>query len=82
MIRNFLESCDYEQGYSKALTDVRNFFEKHSAAMKYHKLYNQKSIEALLLALQQNREMFMEFGEDLELSFKKEGNTITFYKTT
>lgn len=81
MIRNFLESCDYEQGYSKALIDVRNFFEKHSASMKYNKLYNQKSIEALLLALQQNRNDFMELGEDLELSFKKEGSKITFYKS-
>lgn len=53
---------DYNRGYTKALLDVKNFFEEHSEAMKYNKLYSHKGISAVLSALIQNHEELRETG--------------------
>ena len=79
MIRNFFQSCDYENGYSKAIQDVKNFFNQHSASLKYNKMFNSKDIISLLSFLEKERDAFMKYGEDLEVSFKREGKKITFF---
>ena len=66
MIRNFLQSCDYENGYTKALIDVLNWFERHSDCLRYTKMYNKIGVEAMLRGMLNNREMFMDFGEMTE----------------
>ena len=78
MIRNFFESCDYEHGYSKALSDVKNFIISHSNLMKYERMFNAKDIMALLSFLEQNRDEFMKWGEHLELRYKREGKKLSF----
>lgn len=81
MIRNFFEACDYENGYSKAIQDIKNFFNKHSVSLKYNKLFNSKDILSLLSFLEKERDAFMKYGEDLEVSFKRNGKQIEFYLT-
>ena len=79
MIQNFFQSCDYENGYSKAITDIKNFFENHSSSMKMWKLYNSKDILSLLTFIEKERHIFRENGGDIELGFKKEGKNTIFF---
>lgn len=73
-------SGDYNRGYTKALIDVQNFFESHSEAMKYNKLYSHKGISAILSALIQNREELGETGEIDDLIVKKDKKNIIIRK--
>ena len=61
----------YEGGYTKALIDVVNWFENHSIAMRYNKLYNRQCVEKLLNALLENRAELRETG-DVNLVWSKE----------
>lgn len=58
MIKNFLESCDYENGYTQALVDVQNWIDRHSTALKSNKLFNHKGIHNLLAAMYKYRDVF------------------------
>lgn len=73
-------SGDYNRGYTKALIDVQNFFESHSEAMKYNKLYSCKGISAVLSALIQNHEEFRETGTVDDLIVKKDKKNIIIRK--
>lgn len=53
----------YTGGYLKALLDMRNFFETHSEALKFNRLYNQKGVMQLLDALIYNRGELMATGD-------------------
>lgn len=77
MIQNFLLSTYYENGYQQALNDVKNWFERHSVALKYCRMYNQKNIGMLLSEISRAADVFREYGEDTEFSFEHEGNKIT-----
>ena len=63
MIQNFLQACDYENGYTKALLDVRNWFERNSDFLRLAKMYNKKGINVLLKGMLDNRTTFMDMGE-------------------
>ena len=56
----------YIGGYSKALLDVKNWFEDHSEILKFNRLYNEKGIRNILWALLENRAELRETG-DVEL---------------
>lgn len=77
MIQNVLAACDYENGYIKALNDVKNWIEKHSIAMKYCRMYNQKNIEMLLNAICKGAYVFQQYGEDTEMTFEHKKNVVT-----
>lgn len=61
----------YENGYTKALLDVVNWFKNHSESLKNHKLYKRECIEKLLDALLENRAELRETG-DVTLNWNKE----------
>ena len=77
MIQNFLQASAYESGYAQALLDVKNWFERHSIALKCCKMYNQKNIEMLLSEISKNAYVFQQFGDDTKISFEYEKNRIT-----
>lgn len=77
MIQNFLRASDYESGYAKALLDVKNWFERHSTALKFFRMYNQKNIEMLLLEISKNADTFQKFGDDTEIFFEYEKKKMT-----
>ena len=77
MIQNFLQASAYESGYAQALLDVKNWFERHSIALKCCKMYNQKNIEMLLSEISKNAYVFQQFGDDTKIFFEYEKNRIT-----
>ena len=76
MIRNFLQERDFEHGYAKAIIDITNYIEHHSETLKTNKLMNRKGILLLLKAMYENRETFLEVGEDINFILTKEGKII------
>lgn len=72
MIKNFLQSCDYENGYRKALEDVKAWFSSHSVALGHYRMYNRKGVEKILSELSAKWESFIEEGEDMEIIVRKE----------
>lgn len=76
MLCKFLQSCDYENGYLHALSDVKNWFERHSISLKTSRMYNQKNIEMLLNTISKNAVIFQKYGEDTEMYFKHEKNKV------
>ena len=76
MIRNFFQECDYENGYLKAISDIKNWFWKHSSSLKYYKGYNEKSITAILSAMEKNSDTMMRFAEDTEFIIYKDNKNI------
>ena len=77
MIQNFLQASAYESGYAKALLDVKNWFERHSTALKCCRMYNQKNIEMLLSEISKNADTFQKFGDDTEIFFEYEKKKMT-----
>lgn len=77
MIANFLLSQSYRNGYQQALTDIKNWFERHSIALTHVKAYNKKNIEMLLNAMAKNTDVFQKYGDDTEIYFEHEKNKIT-----
>ena len=59
------------------MTDVKNWFDHHSTALKVLHMYNQKNIEMLLNTISRNARIFMKYGEDTEMYFNYEKNKIT-----
>lgn len=63
----------YNQGYTKALLDVRDFFEYHSDALKYERCYNSKMIPIVLNGLIDARhEMIKVGGAHLSMKLSKD----------
>ena len=58
----------YNQGYSRALLDVKNWIEKHSISLKQNKMFNEKGIIALLKAMGDNEETFEKYGDETEFT--------------
>lgn len=77
MIQNFLQASAYESCYAQALLDVKNWFERHSIALKLCRMYNQKNIEMLLSEISKNADTFQKFGDDTEIYFEYEKKRIT-----
>jgi len=76
MIKNFLESCDYENGYKKAVSDIRNYFQSHSESLKFHRMFSCKGIMKLLAAMEKNSDAMMQSGEDVSFKITKENKII------
>lgn len=53
----------YEHGYHKALMDVCDWFERHSADLKYNKAYTGKRMPIILKALRDGHEKLMQYGD-------------------
>ena len=77
MIQNFLQASAYESGYTQALLDVKNWFERHSIALKCCKMYNQKNIKMLLSEISKNAHVFQQSGDDTEIYFEYEKKKVT-----
>ena len=77
MIRSFIRETVYRQGYDRALLDVKEWFERHSAALKGLRMYNQKNIGMLLSEISKNADTFQKFGDDTEIFFEYEKKKIT-----
>ena len=77
MIQNFLQASAYESGYAQALLDVKNWFERHSIALKWCRMDNQKNIEMLLSEISKNADTFQKFGDDTEIFFEYEKKKVT-----
>lgn len=65
------------EGYSQALLDVKNWFERHSTALKCCRMYNQKNIGMLLSEISKNADTFQKFGDDTEIFFEYEKKKVT-----
>lgn len=65
----------FNGGYTKALVDVLNWFEGHSEDLKYHKMFNCKSVIAILKALVEHREELRTTG-DAKLKFNRETKNV------
>jgi hypothetical protein len=70
MIQNFFLSTYYDKGYSQALLDVKNWFERHSITLGWLRMYNRKYVEMVLNAISKNPEAFQKEGDDTELRFE------------
>lgn len=70
MICSYTESQICRDGYQKALLDVKDWFERHSWALKTLRMYNKKSVEMLLNAICKGADTFMEFGDDTAVCFE------------
>jgi hypothetical protein len=81
MYDNFILDTIFKQGYDKALLDVKNYFERHSIAMKQNKMYNQKGINALLQAMLDNIEIMREEGEFIEFTKTIDGKVVLSKKS-
>jgi hypothetical protein len=68
---------DFNRGYTKALIDIKNFFDSHSDALKLYRMYNCKGITALLSFIQDNREELRETGTIENIIVSKDKNKIT-----
>lgn len=58
---------DYEQGYFKALVDVKNYFDSHSDTLKHLRMYNSKKIPLLLDAFIRYHEKMIKVGDAIDL---------------
>lgn len=76
MIKPLQDNFLYRQGYIKALLDVKNYFDKHSDALKYNKMYNSKKIPLLLQAFVENADEMIMWGEDIELMLSNDGKSV------
>lgn len=79
MRANFLVECNYSHGYQKCLTDIKNWFERHSETLKCHRLLNNQGINALLSAMENNEKLMEKYGEDTEFRFSVEGKKLKIY---
>ena len=65
------------EGYFQALLDVKNWFERHSKALKIFRMYNLKNIGMLLSEISKNADTFQKFGDDTEIYFEYEKKKVT-----
>ena len=64
---------NFYSGYTKALLDVKEYFEFHSESLKHNKAYNSKVIPVLIDSLIENRDEMMRIGgRNLELIITKD----------
>lgn len=71
---------DYIRGYTKALLDVKSFFENYTDVLKVYKLFNESGIIALLEFIVNNREELRECGDISEIFVNKSGKRIKIIK--
>lgn len=70
----------YIRGYTKALLDVKAFFENYSDNLKYNKLFNESGIMALLEFLVNNRDELREYGDISSIIVDKSGKRVKIIK--
>lgn len=77
--KNFVALTKYSNGYTQALHDIVEWFESHSDKLSYFRMFNKKSIMALLKAIEQNHEIFEEYGRCVDFKIShQDKNIITF----
>ena len=77
MIVDWKKETVRREGYFQALLDVKNWFERHSTALKIVRMYNQKNIEMLLSEISKNADAFQKYGDDTEIFFEYEKGKVT-----
>lgn len=77
MIVDWKKETVRHEGYFQALLDVKNWFERHSTALKNLRMYNQRNIEMLLSEISKNADTFQKFGDDTEIFFEFEKKKVT-----
>ena len=77
MIVDWKKETARHEGYFQALLDVKNWFERHSAALKILRMYSRKNIGMLLSEISKNAETFQKFGDDTEINFEYEKGKVT-----
>ena len=80
MIENFMKSVDYENGYKKALSDVKNYIQKHSDTMKLNKLTNCKGFIKLLSAMAKYWNEMLTHGENASFVLTNEKEILPVWK--
>lgn len=80
MMQGFLFSSAYEDGYSQAISDVREFLNRHSVSMRWNRMYNARNIHALLSFLESHRLDLLMRGPDWEIGFRQKGKGLEFYE--
>lgn len=71
----------YQGGYTKALLDVRDFFEYHNNTLKHNRMYNSKMIFIVLNGLINARHKMMEIGgRDLTMRLSKDRKELSLYE--
>lgn len=71
-----IETARHE-GYFQALLDVKNWFERHSTALKVFRMYSRKNIGMLLSEISKNADTFQKYGDDTEIFFEYEKGKVT-----
>ena len=77
MIVDWNKETARHEGYVQALLDVKNWFERHSKALKIFRMYNLKNIGMLLSEISKNADTFQKFGDDTEICFEYEKEKVT-----
>lgn len=67
----------YDRGYFKALLDINNWFEYHSADLKFTKAYTAKRVPVLLKAFVENSDYLKEYGEYTTMKVDKDWTKAT-----
>lgn len=70
----------YRQGYERALSDVKNWFERHTITMKNNKLNNEKGIRMIVNAFVENADTFRDYGENTEFILTEDKKKIILGK--
>ena len=69
-------NLDYNQGYFKALVDVKNYFDSHSDMLKHLRMYNSKKIPLLLDAFIRYHEKMIIVGDQIDLKLTADGKKV------
>lgn len=80
VVQDFLRSSAYENGYSQAISDVREFLNRHSISMRWNRMYNARDINALLSFLESHGPDLLMRGPDWEIGFRRKGKGLEFYE--
>ena len=66
----------YALGYRQAVSDIRQWFVKHSKGLKFNRLYNAKGLEAILACMDKESGYMQEAGSEAEFSYRRDGNNL------
>lgn len=69
-------NLDYNQGYFKALVDVKNYFDSHSDVLKHLRMYSSKKIPLLLDAFIRYHEKMIIVGDQIDLKLTADGKKV------
>lgn len=63
---------NFIKGYTKALLDIQNFYERHSDSLQLYRLYTRKATTEIIRFLIENREELREIGDITNIIVNKD----------